>query len=88
MMAVIGWLGSFMFCFCGLPQAWACYREGHAKGLSHGFLWMWFFGEVFTLVYVLALDVSAGSTKPLLTNYFVNLAFLLVIMRYKYFPRT
>ena len=87
MITAVGWVGSFLFCFCGVPQAWASYRDGHARGMSHGFLWMWCFGEVCTLWYVAALNASRGATAPLLTNYVLNLAFLLVIIRYKYWPR-
>lgn len=81
-MEIFGWIGSALFAMCGLPQAAQSAREGHSRGLSWLFLLMWFFGEVFTLVYVWPkMDV------PLLANYCTNMVFLLVILFYKLFPR-
>ncbi len=81
-MEIVGWIGSFLFAACGLPQAVTCWRTGHAQGLAWGFLLMWLLGEVLTLIYILPkLD------WPLIFNYSVNLAFLAVMLRYKLFPR-
>lgn len=81
-MEMIGWIGSFLFAACGLPQAWECWKNGHARGLAWGFLGMWLGGEILTLIYILPkLD------WPLVFNYTVNLAFLGVMLRYKLFPR-
>lgn len=81
-MEIIGWIGSVLFAACGLPQAVACWQAGHARGLAWGFLLMWFVGEILTLVYVLPkLD------WPLIFNYVVNLVFLVIMLRYKLWPR-
>ena len=69
---VIGWVGSFLFMFCGLPQVWACYKQGHGEGLSWIFLLMWLGGEVCTLIYV-----WPKGHLPLLTNYVLNILLLL-----------
>lgn len=82
MLTYIGWLGSVLFAICGIPQAWQCYRQGHSDGLGWSFLLLWFFGEVFTVIYVLP-----KFDWPLLFNYGVNMACLLVILRYKFRPR-
>ena len=82
---VFGYIGAALFAFCGLPQAIKSYRDGHAEGLAHLFLWMWFFGEVLTITYVYA---KHGPDLPLIGNYSFNLILVIFIMRYKYFPRT
>lgn len=81
-MEIIGWMGAVLFAICGLPQAIQCYREGHANGLNWFFLLAWFFGEVLTIIYV-----WPKSDYPLLFNYFLNLLFLIVIIRYKIWIR-
>jgi len=79
---IIGWIGSVLFAFCGLPQAVECFKKGHSRGLNWGFLLCWFFGEVLTIVYVLPkMDI------PLLFNYGFNLIILLIILRYKIWER-
>ena len=81
---LIGWIGSILFCFCGAPQAWKSYKDGHSRGISHGFLWMWGLGEVLTLIYVI---LSLRLSLPLITNYVVNLIFITIIFKYKYWER-
>ena len=79
---MIGWMGAILFAICGLPQAIQCAREGHAKGLNWFFLLAWFWGEVLTIIYV-----WPKADYPLLFNYFLNLLFLVVILRYKIWER-
>ena len=78
----LGWLGSLLFAFCGLPQAIHSFKYKNSDGLSWGFLNMWFFGEVFTLMYVFPKE----DVWPLVFNYALNLLFLGVIYYYKIFP--
>lgn len=83
MFEVIGWLGSILFSMCAVPQAWQCYRQKHADGLSWTFLLMWLTGEILTAVYV-----WPTQQYPLLANYFFNGLCLLVILRYRMWPRS
>lgn len=78
---VVGWVGGILFAGCGVPQAWQCYRQKHADGLSWTFLLMWLVGEVLTTIYV-----WPTQQWPLLFNYGVNLACLLVILRWRLWP--
>lgn len=78
----IGWLGSILFAICGLPQAISCIKSGNAKGLDWFFLMAWFWGEVFTLMYI-----WPKSDYPLIFNYSLNLMFLMVIFKYKIWER-
>lgn len=84
MIETIGWVGNILFSFCGLPQAYKSYKDGHSRGISSLLLWMWGIGEVLTLVYVF---LKHGLDLPLTTNYFMNIIFILIISKYKIFPR-
>ena len=73
-MEAIGWTASILLILCGLPQAYQCVKQGHAKGVSPTFIWMWTLGEIFGLVYVIhKMDL------PLIANYFFNLIVLSLI---------
>lgn len=80
---MIGWIGSLLFAFCGMPQAVKTYREGHADGLDLSFLLLWTGGELCTLYAVL----TELGTLYLIFNYVLNLMFLAVMWKYKLFPR-
>lgn len=82
---MIGWLGSLMLAFCGLPQAIKSFRDKHSNGLNYGFLILWTGGEILTLF---AITKDAKSLIYLFFNYGTNLVFLTVIWFYKLFPRT
>ena len=74
----IGWFGSIALAFCGLPQAIESIRNGNSNGITWGFLSMWLFGEVCTLLYIIP-----KSSPPLIVNYSFNILFLIVIIKYK-----
>lgn len=80
----IGWLGAVCFAVCAIPQAVQSYKDGHSNGLSHSFLWLWWGGEVFMTVYAV---MKNAELWPVIVNNSFNMLALLVIMRYKYFPR-
>jgi len=72
-----------MLSLCAVPQTWTCLKTGKADGLSSGFLWLWFLGEIFTLAFVTA---QAEVAWPLVANYSSNIILLLIILKFKYFP--
>lgn len=76
-MKVIGWFSSLLLAFCGAPQAWQCYEQGHANGVSLPFLLMWLLGEIGCLVYVWS---DHRLAVPLLVNYVLNIFFISVIL--------
>ena len=84
MIETIGWIGAALFALCGAPQAYLSYKQGHSDGVSHGLLWMWFWGEVLTMIYVF---VKHGLDLPLMMNYTINIIFVMVIIKYKYWRR-
>ena len=70
---IIGWAGSFLFSFCGLPQAYLSYKQGNSNGVASLLLIMWGTGEVLSLAYVL---MKHGLDLPLTFNYLMNLLFI------------
>lgn len=84
MIEFVGWFGSILFALCALPQALKCWNDGHARGLSNSFLWLWLLGEASMIVYTV---FKLNGDLPLLFNYMLNMSFLMLIMRYKYWPR-
>lgn len=80
MLDTIGYIGAICFALSALPQAYDCYKNKTAKGLSTWFLMLWLIGEVAMLIYV----VPKGD-KPLILNYILNLSCLLVILKYKFY---
>ena len=82
MLENIGWLGSILLAFCGLPQAIESIKTKSSEGLTWGFIIMWFLGEICTFVYILPkLDL------PLLFNYTANIIFLSIIIFFKLCPK-
>lgn len=81
-MDYIGWLGSILLAFCGLPQAIESYKTKSSAGLTWGFLLMWFIGEIFTIIYIIP-----KWHWPLIFNYTANIIFLIIIIYYKIKPK-
>lgn len=77
----IGWIGSILLAFCGLPQAIESYKTKSSTGLTWGFILMWLIGEICTLAYV-----APKMDLPLLFNYSANILFLSIILWYKIKP--
>lgn len=84
MIEQIGWLGSLMLGICGLPQAYQCFKQKHAEGVSKGFLLLWLGGEILMQVYVIN---KHGFDMPLLANYWLNTVLCVIIAKYMFFPR-
>ena len=81
-METIGWLGSLLLAFCGLPQALESIKTKSSAGLTWGFILMWSFGEIFTFIYILP-----KMDLPLMFNYTANIIFLAIIIFYKLMPK-
>ena len=81
-METIGWIGSILLAFCGLPQAIESYRTKNSDGLTWSFLLMWGVGEIFTIIYILP-----KWHWPLIFNYTANLIFISIILYYKIKPK-
>lgn len=81
-MEQIGWLGSILLAFCGLPQAIESIKTKSSEGLTWGFIGMWFLGEIMTFIYILP-----KMDLPLLFNYTANIIFLAIIIYFKLMPK-
>jgi uncharacterized protein with PQ loop repeat len=82
---IIGWIGSILFAVCALPQAIHTFRTKKSDDLSAMFLWFWFWGEIFTLSYILYSDFATGTYHfPLYFNYIFNLFLLFYLIYAKY----
>lgn len=79
-MEIVGWIGGALLAICAFPQVIKVVRERNADGMSGTNLFLWCFGEIFMLAYILTQQFSF----PLLLNYSLNLLFVLIIMYYKY----
>ena len=82
MLENIGWIGSILLAFCGLPQAVESIKTKSSEGLTWGFIGMWFIGEICTFVYILP-----TLNLPLLFNYTANIIFLAIIIYFKLMPK-
>jgi len=77
----LGWLGGFLFAICALPQVIKTYKTKKAEDLSWLFLLFWFFGEVFTLIYIIVDDNLLNIRHyPLYLNYIFNLILVLYLI--------
>ncbi len=81
-MEYIGWIGSILLAFCGLPQAIESYKTKNSNGLTWGFLIMWGVGEIFTVIYIIP-----KWHWPLIFNYTANIIFISIIAYYKIKPK-
>lgn len=80
-MIFIAYIGNILLAICGLPMAVEAVRKGY-NTTNLLFLLLWLSGEVLTLIYV----ISLGDI-PLLLNYIPNIVFLLIIIKYRLFPK-
>jgi len=84
---VIGWIGAILFCLCGVPQALRTYRTKSTTDISWWFLWMWYIGEILTLIYVMYTSISNEYWQAsLLTNYIFNICIItyIIAMKWRY----
>ena len=77
----IGLIGALLLAVCAVPEAYSSWKKGKSD-ISSGFLWIWLLGEIFTLIYVIP-----KFDLPLILNYSINIIFIGIIFKYKYYPR-
>ena len=81
---IIGWIGALAYSICAIPQAVRCWQRGNGEGLSGGMLLIWLVGGASMLV---AVPLQCGWVLWLMASYTCNTAALLVIIRYRFWPR-
>lgn len=80
MRVIAGWLGAFLLAVCSFPLLVRTVEDGHARGVSLGFLLMWWVGELLMLEHVRRGPVRS---TPLMVNYAANVAIVGVILFYR-----
>lgn len=81
---IFGFIASICFIGCGIPQVFDCIKNGHGRGISALFIWVWLVGELSLLVYA---ALFLNFNIPLLANATFCTLICLVILKYIYFPK-
>lgn len=81
---IIGWVAAAILAMKAVPQVMKSHRKGNGKGLSPTFLWLWLVGQSLMLTYLL---LQPTFIVPVITTVAINLVMVIIIMRYRYFPR-
>lgn len=81
-MEILGWIGSILLSFCGVPEAWKSIRTKTCH-LTWLFLLMWIGGEICILIPVLFQFPKAW----LLLNYCVNIVCASILIWYKLYGK-
>lgn len=77
-METLGWVGSFLLAFCGLPSAYQAWK--HKKStVPWGLLIPWYLGEILVLIPI----VFQIKSWYLIFNYAANVLFISIIIYYK-----
>lgn len=76
----LGTLGAFALAVCPVPQVLQVLEQGHADGLSWGFLLLWLGGELALGSGMLAAGVRYWQVYM---NYAFNIGCLVIIICYK-----
>lgn len=84
MIDVLAQFAQGLFIFATAAQAYKCYKEGHAKGISHLLLWSLMVGYLIMLVYV---QMQIGGDWILFGGYLGQMLMFGIIGMYKYYPR-
>lgn len=78
MVDLLGILGPGLLAICGVFEVVPSIKRGYC-GSSLPYLLVWFFGEVFALVYIIYTSVDFY----LLVNYSLNIILILILFFYK-----
>lgn len=77
-MELLAWVGCILLATCALPELVRTLRTKKCS-LTWGFLLMWLFGEIFTLLPVLSRNLGAF----LVFNYSLNVVIIFILCYYK-----
>lgn len=76
-MEIIGWIGSLLLMFCGLPMALDALKT-KKDNTNLTFLLMWYFGEILSFIYAL----PKSNIIPIICNYGINILLISIILYY------
>jgi uncharacterized protein with PQ loop repeat len=77
MINILGYIGGILLGLCGLPETWRTIKDKRCH-IGWGFLLMWYFGEIFMLIYTLKLNDIA-----LIGNYGFNILLISIMLYFK-----
>ncbi len=81
---IIGWMGTIFLSSASIPQVLKVLKEGHAKGLSLGYIVLILLGLICMLLYA---NVN-NSGMALEVSYSTQFVLFLIIVARKLFPRS
>ena len=73
----MAYIGGVFLTICGIPEVIRTVRDNRCY-LGWSFLLLWFFGEIFMLIY--SIDIKSN---PLIMNYLFNLLIVGIMLFYK-----
>ena len=76
-MELIAYIGGILLTICGIPEVIRTIKDKRCH-LGWPFLLLWFFGEIFMLIYSLDL-----KSNPLIMNYLFNTVIVGIMLCYK-----
>ena len=76
-MEIIAYIGGILLTICGIPEMIRTLKDKKCH-LGWPFLLLWFFGEIFMLIYSIDL-----RSNPLIMNYLFNTLIVGVMIYYK-----
>ena len=79
----LGIIGGACLAVSSIPQLIKTLKDGHAKGLASGSIWLWLVGCLAMLFYVV---IEHPKDFILILNYLLSVLFVFIIMYYKYRP--
>jgi uncharacterized protein with PQ loop repeat len=76
-MEIIAYIGGILLTICGIPEVIRTIKDKRCH-LGYPFLLLWFFGEIFMLIYSIDL-----SSNPLIMNYLFNTLIVGIMLYFK-----
>lgn len=82
---ILGIIATICFASSGLPQAIKSFRDGHSNGIANWSILLCVLRGISILLYIISLN---KIDYLLLINYICNLGTILIVAKYKIWPRT
>ena len=76
-MEIVAYIGGILLTICGIPEVIRTFKDKRCH-LGYPFLLLWFFGEVFMLIYSIDL-----KSNPLIMNYLFNTIIVGIMLYFK-----
>jgi len=74
----LGYISTICLGLCSIPLLFKTIKDGHCKGISSSFLFLWTVGELAGLIYVIPM-----KDIPLISNFLFNTIATGILVGYK-----